>query len=123
MFGREIFLSRIVLYRLTVHVTYFHLLFPSIHKPSLWTKTQMPSQTILAPQAILPGDLSPQPATIVFDTDSGTITSVTLGIHQPEHGKADVWEIEDGKVLLPGLIEYVYSSSYPRSHLTAPTST
>lgn len=67
----------------------------------------MPSQTILADQAILPDSLRPQPATIVFDTDSGIITSVTPGIHQGK-GEADVWEIEEEKVLLPGLIEYVH---------------
>lgn len=73
----------------------------------------MPSQTIFAPQAILPGDLRPQPATIVFDTDSGTITSVTPGIHKLDE-KANAWEIEQGKILLPGLIEYVpFSISYP----------
>ncbi|KIR26203.1 allantoinase [Cryptococcus deuterogattii LA55] len=64
----------------------------------------MPSQTILADQAILPDSLRPQPATIVFDTDSGIITSVTPGIHQGK-GEADVWEIEEEKVLLPGLID------------------
>ncbi|KAE8538281.1 allantoinase [Cryptococcus gattii VGV] len=64
----------------------------------------MPLQTILAPQAILPDSLRPQPATIVFDTDSGIITSVTPGIHQGK-GEADVWKIEEEKVLLPGLID------------------
>ncbi|AFR95195.1 allantoinase [Cryptococcus neoformans C23] len=64
----------------------------------------MPSQTILAPQAILPGDLRPQPATIIFDTDSGMITSVTPGIHKLDEN-ANVWEIEQGKILLPGLID------------------
>ncbi|XAO27881.1 allantoinase [Cryptococcus bacillisporus CA1280] len=64
----------------------------------------MPSQTILAPQAILPDSLRPQTATIVFDTDSGIITSVTPGIHRGK-GEANVWKIEEGKVLLPGLID------------------
>lgn len=90
----------------------------------------MPSQTIFAPQAILPGDLRPQPATIIFDTDSGTITSVTPGIHKLDE-KANAWEIEQGKILLPGLIEYVPFLSpthRPSAHahtltFLAPTST
>lgn len=116
MFGRVTFSYRFVLTFLS-HVgcihSCFHLVFinniyiSNCNIPAHKEKPAMPSQTILAPQAILPDSLRPQPATIVFDTDSGIITSVTPGIHQSE-GEADAWKIEEEKVLLPGLIECVH---------------
>lgn len=116
MFGRVTFSYRFVLAFLS-HVgcthSCFHLVFinniyiSDCNIPAHKEKLAMPSQTILAPQAILPDSLRPQTATIVFDTDSGIITSVTPGIHQGK-GEANVWKIEEGKVLLPGLIEYVH---------------
>lgn len=107
--GRADFLSRFRDFGFISRFSIFHFPFfysTSTHPTFFFCIQTMPSQTILAPQAILPGDLRPQPATIIFDTDSGMITSVTPGIHKLDEN-ANVWEIEQGKILLPGLIEYV----------------
>ncbi|WRT64854.1 allantoinase [Kwoniella shivajii] len=64
----------------------------------------MVRQTILAPLALLPDDEKPQPATIEIDLSSGTIISVQQGLIELD-SQENVLKIEDGKVLLPGLID------------------
>ncbi|OCF58893.1 allantoinase [Kwoniella mangroviensis CBS 10435] len=67
----------------------------------------MAKQILLAPLAILPGKSQPQPTTIEIDLDSGVITSIKEGLVQPTEEDKDVMviEIEEGKVVLPGLVD------------------
>ncbi|WVW78547.1 allantoinase [Kwoniella bestiolae CBS 10118] len=65
----------------------------------------MSKQIILAPLAILPGNHKPQPATIEIDLQSGVIASIQKGLVPPEDKGVDVIQIEEGKVVLPGLVD------------------
>lgn len=68
----------------------------------------MAKQIILAPLALLPGGSSPQPASIEVDLSTRLITDIRLGLElKSEHDYSEVVRIDEGKVLLPGLIEYV----------------
>jgi hypothetical protein len=59
---------------------------------------------ILANQAILPNETTPQPATIEVDLDTGTISGVKKGEHRVLHA-SQFLEIPEHHVILPGLIE------------------
>ncbi|KAK8846825.1 allantoinase [Kwoniella newhampshirensis] len=66
----------------------------------------MSKQIVLAPLALLPGAVTPQPATLEIDLTTRIITDIRLGLEQEEKLNAtEVLRIEDGKVLLPGLID------------------
>ena len=60
---------------------------------------------VLAPQALLPGSDLPQAATIEVDTVSGKITDVHHGLRPELGANAEVLEVDESKILLPGLIE------------------
>ncbi|WWC59346.1 uncharacterized protein I303_101898 [Kwoniella dejecticola CBS 10117] len=63
-------------------------------------------QVILAFQALLPGEDHPRAATIEIDLESGTIISVQDGIVPPPTQEGvEVIRVEDGKVVLPGLVD------------------
>lgn len=60
---------------------------------------------VLAPQALLPGSNSPQAATIEVDVCTGKILEVHHGLKPEIAGNGDVLKVDEGKILLPGLIE------------------
>ncbi|WVQ84121.1 allantoinase [Cryptococcus sp. DSM 104549] len=63
----------------------------------------MATISVIAPNAILPGSYKPQPATIEVNLETGLITDVKSGIEA--RGDGEVLQIEEGKILLPGLID------------------
>ncbi|OCF40929.1 allantoinase [Kwoniella heveanensis CBS 569] len=67
----------------------------------------MTRQLISAALALLPGEQSPKPASIEVDLATGTIVDIRPGLEDREkaQGYDEVIEVEEGKVLLPGLID------------------
>ena len=60
---------------------------------------------VLAPRALLPGSDLPQPATIEVDTVTGKILKVHHGLKPDLASGGEVVKVDEGKILLPGLIE------------------
>ncbi|WVQ97969.1 allantoinase [Kwoniella sp. CBS 9459] len=66
----------------------------------------MAKQLILAPLTLLPGEQTPKPASITVDLTSGTIVDIRPGLDDhATQGYDEVIRVEEGKVLLPGLID------------------
>ncbi|WWD22115.1 allantoinase [Kwoniella shandongensis] len=66
----------------------------------------MAKQIILAPLALLPGSPTPEPASIEVDLSTRLITNVRRGLHlESKHDYSEVVYIEEGRVLLPGLVD------------------
>jgi len=60
---------------------------------------------VLAPRALLPGSDLTQPATIEVDTVTGKILKVHHGLKPELASGGEVVKVDEGKILLPGLIE------------------
>ena len=60
---------------------------------------------VLAPKALLPGSDLAQAATIEVDVSTGKILDVHHGLKPDIASGAEVLEVDDNKILLPGLIE------------------
>jgi imidazolonepropionase-like amidohydrolase len=60
---------------------------------------------VLAPRALLPGSDLPQAATVEVDTTTGKIVNVHHGLKPELASGAEVLKVDEGKILLPGLIE------------------
>jgi hypothetical protein len=60
---------------------------------------------VLAPKALLPGSTLPQAATIEVDVSTGKILDVHHGLRPEVAIGAEVLEVDERKILLPGLIE------------------
>jgi len=60
---------------------------------------------VLAPKALLPGSNLPQAATIEVDVTTGKILDVHHGLKPDIATGAEVLEVDESKILLPGLIE------------------
>jgi hypothetical protein len=60
---------------------------------------------VLAPKALLPGSNLPQAATIEVDVTTGKILEVHHGLKPELASGAEVLEVDESKILLPGLIE------------------
>ncbi|WVN86610.1 allantoinase [Cryptococcus depauperatus CBS 7841] len=58
-----------------------------------------------APLAILASSPIPQPATVVYDSETGLITSVQEGLQAKETIQGEYVKVQKGKVLLPGLFD------------------
>jgi len=60
---------------------------------------------VLAPKALLPGSDLPQAATIEVDVSTGKILEVHHGLKPDVASGAEVLDVDESKILLPGLIE------------------
>jgi hypothetical protein len=60
---------------------------------------------VLAPKALLPGNNLPQAGTIEVDVTTGKILEVHQGLKHDVASGAEVLEVDESKILLPGLIE------------------
>jgi hypothetical protein len=60
---------------------------------------------VLSPKALLPGSNLPQAATIEVDFTTGKILDVHHGLKPDLASGAEVLEVDESKILLPGLIE------------------
>jgi hypothetical protein len=60
---------------------------------------------VLAPKALLPGNDLPQAATVEVDTVTGKITAVHDSLKPELADGAELLEIDENQILLPGLIE------------------
>jgi hypothetical protein len=60
---------------------------------------------VLAPKALLPGRELPQAATIEVDVTTGKILDVHHGLKPNIASGAELLQVDESKILLPGLIE------------------